>query len=180
MEEFRKRKNTRLYGVNYNEMGAYFITICTEKRRCSLSRVVGTGVPDGPSVELLPYGKIAEKYIDQLNHFYNDISVECYVIMPNHIHLLLFVKPNQNENFESELSPGNGPSRTPVPTIQNSVVSRFISTFKRFCNKEYGENIWQYRSYDHIIRNQKDYDEHIKYIYENPMYWQSDKLYTEE
>ena len=86
--------------------------------------------------------------------------------MPNHIHILLFVT-------------GEGPSRTPVPTRQNSGVSRFISTFKRFCNKEYGENIWQYRSYDHIIRNQDDYDQHLKYIYENPFKWEADKLYSE-
>ena len=69
---------------------------------------------------------------------------------------------------------------TPVPTVQNSLVSRFVSTFKRFCNKEYGENIWQYRSNDHIIRNRKDYEEHCKYIIENPLYWQYDKLYGDK
>ena len=73
-----------------------------------------------------------------------------------------------------------GPSRTPVPTVQNSVPSRFVSTFKRFCNKEYGINIWQYRSNDHIIRNRQDYEEHLRYIYENPMRWYYDELYTEE
>ncbi|MBQ8859249.1 MAG: transposase [Clostridia bacterium] len=157
----------RLPKADYNGTGAYFITICTKNRCCLLSGFVGPGVPDGPHVELLPYGKIAEKYIKQLNKFYNHISVESYVIMPNHIHLLLFAKAS------------DGPSRTPVPTVQNSVVSRFVSTFKRFCNKEYGENIWQYRSYDHIIRNRQDYDEHIQYIYENPIRWYYDELYSE-
>ena len=69
--------------------------------------------------------------------------------------------------------------RRPVPTVQNSIPSRFVSTFKRFCNKEYGENIWQYRSYDHIIRNREDYEEHLRYIYENPVRWYYDELYTE-
>ena len=73
----------------------------------------------------------------------------------------------------------NGQSRTPVPTKANSVYSQFVSTFKRFCNKEYGMNIWQSRSYDHVIRDERDYDEHIKYIYENPMRWQYDKLYSD-
>ena len=157
----------RLPKADYNGTGAYFITICTKNRCCLLSRIVGTGVPDGPHVELLPYGKIAEKYIKQLNKFYNHISVESSVNMPTHIHFLLFVKAP------------DGPSRTPVPTMQNSVISRFVSTFKRFCNKEYGENIWQYRSYDHIIRNRQDYDEHIQYIYENPIRWYYDELYSE-
>ena len=129
--------------------------------------LVGTGVPDGPFVELSQYGKIADKYINQLGNFYEYLSVERYVIMPNHIHIMLFISDC-------------GPSGTPVPTLQNSVVSRFVSTFKRFCNKEYGKNIWQARSYDHVIRSREDYDEHIKYIYENPVRWYYDELYSEE
>ena len=54
---------------------------------------------------------------------------------------------------------------------QHSSVSRYVSTFKRFCNKEYGENIWQESFFDHIIRNNEDYEEHIKYIHENPIKW---------
>ena len=143
------------------------MTLCTENKYCILSRVVGTGVLDGPQIELLPYGKFAEKYIRQLNDFYNHLSVESYVIMPNHIHILLLVKEN-------------GPSGMPVPTAQNSAVFRFVSTFKRFCNKECGKNIWQYRSYDHVIRNREDFEEHLKYIYENLFKWETDKLYSKE
>ena len=195
MQEFKKRKLMRLHEGDYDTAGAYFITICTQNKRCMLSHIVGTGVPDGPSyvrtsqngdthclhepvgtgvpdgpsIQLLPYGKVAEKYIQQLNDFYSNISVDHYVIMPNHIHLLLSIIPNDEY----------GPSGTPVPTVQNSLISRFISTFKRFCNKEYGKNIWQYRSYDHIIRNQEDYDKHVNYILENPMRWRIDELYVE-
>ena len=153
------------------------MTVCTENRRCVLSKIVGTGVLDGPftngfaklHVELLPYGEIADKYIKQLDAFYDDISVRSYVIMPNHIHILLFVKNEEN-----------GPSRTPVPTIQNSKIARFLSTFKRFCNKEYGKNIWQYRSNDHIIRNRDDYEEYMKYIHDNLITWYYDQLYSKE
>ena len=142
-----------------------------------ISKPVGTGVPDGPRVELLPCGKIADKYIRQLNDFYNHISVDHYVIMPNHIHILLIVN---GEEIGPSGTPEIGPSGTPVPTVQNSTVSRFVSTFKRFCNKECGENIWQYRSNDHVIRNREDYDRHLKYIYENPMRWRYDELFTNE
>ena len=160
------RKTTRLSGYDYNTPGAYFLTICTENRRCLLSRIVCPDILDGSKIELLPYGKIAAKYINQLNDFYDSISVESYVIMPNHIHILLSVREE-------------GPSRTPVPTAQNSIISRFVSTFKRFCNKEYGENIWQSRSYDHVIRDQADYDKHLQYIYENPFAWAKDEFYSE-
>ena len=130
MEEKKHRRTVRLPGYDYSTPGAYFLTICTENKKCILSRIVGTGVLDGPNTKLLPYGRIAEKYIRQLNDFYENICVESYVIMPNHIHILLRIT-------------GEGPSGRPVPTARNSTVSRFVSTFKRFCNKEYGKNIWQ-------------------------------------
>ena len=163
---------------DYNRNQAVFLTICTKERKCILSHIVGTGVPDGPQIELTRYGQIADKYINQLNDFYDDLSVESYVIMPNHIHIMLWVKDAENGPARTPVT--DGPSRTPVPTVQNSVPSRFVSTFKRFCNKEYGTNIWQYRSNDHIIRNRQDYDEHLRYIYENPMRWYYDELYAEE
>ena len=169
MENFKNRKTTRLNGADYNRNAVVFLTICTKERQCILSRIVGTGVPDGPKIELTKYGQIADKYIRQLNDFYDDLSVESYVIMPNHIHIMLWIKDNEQ-----------GPSGTPVPTVQNTLTARFLSTFKRFCNKEYGENIWQYRSNDHIIRNREDYEEHLKYIYENPLCWYYDELYAQE
>ena len=154
---------------DYNSVGVYFITICTENRRQILSRIVGGDVLDAPQkVELLQCGRIAEKYIHQLNDFYQNIAVDAFVIMPNHIHIMVFL-------------PENGASRTSPPTTrQHSAISRFVSTFKRFCNKEYGENIWQRYYYDHIIRDREDYEKHIKYLYENPIRWYYDELYAEE
>ena len=162
MDELKKRKTPRYQSFDYNSVGVYFITICTQNRRsilsrvvgtgvldcpqievyfitiCTqnrrsiLSRVVGTGVLDCPQIELTQYGEIADKYIKQLNDFYEHLSVEKYVIMPNHIHFLLWVKENKNKT-------DNGQSRTPVPTNierANSVCSQFVSTFKRFCKRE--------------------------------------------
>ena len=170
-----KRKNTRLQTFDYNSVGGYFITICTENRRQILSHVVGADVLDGPpstippntTVILSQYGEIANKYLNQLNDHYTDLDIVRYVIMPNHIHIMLVVK-------------GNGPSRTSAPTKQHSEVSRFVSTFKRFCNKEYGLNIWQRGFHDHIIRDRTDYEEHLQYIQENPIRWRYDELYSQE
>ena len=96
INDYAKRKRNRLEKYDYSSRGAYFITICTEGRREILSRiVVGGDVLDAPKNEkLLPYGKIAEKYIHQLNNFYDDIVIDRYVIMPNHIHIMLFVSEN--------------------------------------------------------------------------------------
>jgi len=163
MSGWHDRKTTRLHGYDYNTPGTYFLTLCVLNRSCLLSRINECNILDGPKLELSPYGITAARYINQLHDFYDNISVESYVIMPNHIHILLSV-----------LDPTSTAS-----TIQNSVVSRFVSTFKRFCNKEYGQNIWQPRFHDHIIRNQQDFDQHMKYIYENPFTWHKDEFYSE-
>ena len=101
------RQRNRLNNYNYNQNGAYFITVCVKDRKKILSIInVGTGVLDCPKIELLKHGKTADKYINQLNNFYKNISIDKYVIMPDHIHLLISI---QNELL-------NGQSRTPVPT----------------------------------------------------------------
>ena len=169
MEEIKNRKTTRLQGFDYNRSGAFFLTVCTENRRCVLSNVVGTGVPDGPSIELLPYGKIAEKYIKQLDAFYDDVSVRSYVIMPNHIHLLLSVMKDNGR--------GN-----PSPTVDTAMgwLKYQITKEINILRGTPGEKLLQRSFFDHIIRNQDDYYEIYKYIYENPLRWKLDKFYAEE
>ena len=162
--DYPNRKRTRLQQYDYSTPGAYFITICTKNRMPLLSRIdVGTVVPDGPQITLSRYGKIADNQIRGMSDFYTHITIEKYVIMPNHIHLLIRIKEN-------------GPPRTVVPT-RLSDISRFIGTFKRFCDREYGRNIWQARSYDHIIRDQTDYDDIWTYIDNNPRKWKEDRFY---
>ena len=89
---FPKRKVLRLKDYDYSQTGGYFITFCTENRAPLLGNiVVGGGVLDAPQVELTEYGRITEKYIQNISVAYPHISVENYVIMPNHVHLLLVV-----------------------------------------------------------------------------------------
>ena len=168
------RKPNRIAGYDYSQSSAYFVTICTQDRKKILSKIsVGTpllGCPqiphdeDGhpgtgvPTVELLWHGEIANQYIRQMDAFYEYLSVDQYMIMPDHIHLLITI-------HKSNGHPGRG-----VPT-RTSEIARFVGTFKRFCNKEYGSNIWQSRYYDHVVRNQQDYNEIWEYIENNPTKW---------
>ena len=165
--EFSQRKSNRLGYYDYSQNGTYFITICTQSRKKLLSNIsVGTplpGCPQEPAIELLWHGRIADKTIRQMNAFYQHISVEKHIIMPDHIHLLLRI-------HNPDGHPGTG-----VPTQRTSTVAQFVGTLKRFCNKEYGENIWQSRYYDHVIRNQRDYDEVWEYIENNPKKWVIEK-----
>ena len=183
MEENKlpQRKAMRAKYFDYSSTGAYFLTICTKDKKHILSRIVGTGVLDRPQkgvldrpgngvldrpqTELLQGGKIAEKYIKQLDGFYGNVTVNEYVIMPNHIHLIVSIERD-------------GPSGTPVPTLLNSTVSKFVSTLKRFVNKEVGENIFQRSFYDRIVRNNDEYMEICNYIRLNPDNWENDELYN--
>ena len=173
MEELPKRKPIRAKGFDYSEAGAYFVTICTEGRKHILSEIttgeniydtVGCGALDAlnaPRVKLTQYGEIVEKYIISTNNIKN-VNVEKYVIMPNHIHMIIVVD-------------NNGTPKASSPT--NAVIPHVISTFKRFINREIGHPIFQRSYHDHIIRNEKDYTEIYQYIENNPARWAEDKYY---
>ena len=66
------------------------------------------------------------------------------------------------------------------PTPTNEMLPHIVSTFKRFCNKEIGNNIFQRGYIEHIIRDREDYETRAKYIYENPIRWYYDELYAEK
>jgi len=169
MHDLPKQKPTRLHGYDYSSPGVYFVTVCTKGRRELLSKIVGTGVLDGPKNFLTSYGEIAHKHLVGMSDFYDNVKIDKFIIMPNHIHLLIHIHEGKR---------GNGPSWTPVPT--NSLIVRLISTFKRFCNKEYGENIWQRSFHDHIIRNEQDYLKIWNYIDTNADKWEQDCFYVKE
>ena len=82
-----ERKRLRLKNFDYSKPGAYFITICTHNRKCTLSRIVGA-IHESPEVELTAFGKIADEILKlSSEHCYT--SIDRYVIMPNHIHLII-------------------------------------------------------------------------------------------
>ena len=172
--ETKNRKATRFKEYDYSCDGVYFLTICSKDKKPIFSKIVvdenitasrdfvGDGVLDVPKVVLFKHGKIIRKYLEQIGNHYDYLNIDKYVVMPNHIHILLSVS-------------NCGTSRTPSPT--NNTISAFVSTFKRFVNKEIGENIFQRSFHDHIIRNGQDYIEHYSYIENNPAKWEFDELY---
>ena len=170
-EERPVRKHNRLNQYDYSQNGAYFITICTENRKCILSSIVGGGVLDAPATRLTGYGSVIDQQIRDMNHQYPDVQTEKYVIMPNHLHLLIRI----SKDWKLVQS---GPSGTPAPT--NAIIPAYVSTLKRLCNREFGKNIWQRSYHDHIIRTDSDYEMIWEYIDTNPARWETDCFYTEE
>ena len=87
--------------------------------------------------------------------------------MPNHVHMILRVSADK---------PQNGPMWSSAPTSRN--VETSIRTWKTLITKELGESIWQRSYYDHVIRDQNDYNIRVQYIRENPSKWFFDDYYT--
>ena len=164
------RKHPRLKGYGYNSNGAYFITFCAIYKKYMLGEIVGRGILDAPSVQFTKYGKYIADAIVYMNEKSENLYIDKYVVMPNHVHLIIFVINNNgaSENY-------SGASGMPRPT--NAIIPKFISSIKRFSNKQAGLNIWQDSYYDHIIRDEADYLRIWKYMDENPAKWTEDEYY---
>lgn len=150
--EHPQRKKNRVGEYDYSQCGAYFVTICTQNRKPILSTIVG----DDAHIVPKPYGRIVEKYIR------NAAEVEKYVIMPDHIHMLIRLE-------------GQGAEKQ---SPQASRVASIVRSIKTLTTKEIGEPVFQRSYYDHVIRNQRDYDEIWEYIENNPRKWMLKKQGT--
>ena len=177
--ELPKRKHPRLNYFDYSMSGAYFVTICTQNRRCTLSRVVGRGLApadvvgrglapaEESVVEYTTFGEIARKQLLLLEERYPFLSVDQYVIMPNHIHVILLL---------GETTAG----ASPRPTVMD-IVCAYKSLTMLECKKNgLTGKLFQTSFYDHIIRGRGDYEKIAKYIHENPARWHYDELYSKE
>ena len=160
--ELPKRKPTRLKDYDYSTPGAYFITICTKDRKEMLSKIiVGDDALIVPQNNLSDIGFICEKYINNINIKSENISVDKYVIMPNHIHLIIFIY-------------GTMKASSPTKNVQS-----IVRSLKKMVTKEIGHSIWQRSYHDHIIRGEKDYRKIWEYVDTNVIRWEKDCFYSE-
>ena len=158
-----RRKHVRLENYDYSSPGGYFLTICTSQRRNYFWENVGATIGRPSDVVLSHYGKIVDEAIHNIPSIYPAIELDCYVIMPDHIHLLLIV--HSDEYGRPMVAP---------------TMSRVVQQLKGYVTKRIGCVIWQKLFVDHVIRNRKDYEEHVRYIAENPMRWRCDDLHAME
>ena len=158
--ELPKRKQSRLIGYEYSTPNAYFITICTTNRKNLFWKDVGAIIDRPKNVPLTKLGIIAQQSIMDIPRHYPAISVDHFVIMPNHVHLLLQI--NTDDDGRSMIAP---------------TISTVVRLMKGTVSKYAGFPVWQKGFYDHVVRNEKDYQEIWNYIDGNPGKWTEDKLY---
>lgn len=157
--EYHFRKHPRLQNYDYAQNGAYFITICTRRKQKILCDIcVGRDVLIPPNVALTRYGKITHEYIQGLPNHYHNLHLDKYVIMPNHIHLLISMQNSKKNDGASS-----------IVTI--------VRSLKTFITRRIRENNWQDSFYEHIVRNNEDYLRIWSYIDNNPAMWLEDEYY---
>ena len=179
--ELRKRKTIRLREYDYSQNGAYFITICVQNRHEILCKIVGEGsalpqnrtnaLPQNnhgisdvnpsnarPETILTSLGNIVDEYIRMIPEKYPNVQIDTYVIMPDHVHMVLVI---------------NHGRANPAPTVGNIMGWFKYMTTKMMANKcETSDNrFWQRSYHDHVIRDEQDYLNICQYIADNPMRW---------
>lgn len=132
------RKNIRLKEYNYSSKGKYFVTICVKKMKYIFGEL------DNNKIILNNSGNKLENVI--INFENESYNIDYYQIMPNHVHLIIEIKKENGLTL-------------------SQIVSKFKSEYTRLIKTS---SIWQRGYYERVIRDQREYDNIVKYINENP------------
>lgn len=174
--------SARLKDWNYSQSGAYYVTICTQNHKCYFGKI------DEDKVELNQMGKTIKKYWLEISKHFSNVSLDEFVIMPNHLHGIIVIDKNNNDYVEtsnlgvSTNQNQGGVTHTKNPMGKNNL-GEIIRWFKGKTSFEihqlgFFSSIWQSRFYDHIIRNDEDLNRIREYIRNNPLKWSLDKYYV--
>lgn len=166
------RRSIRLKGYDYSGKGAYFVTICTRNREC----VLGSG----------PITKIIRGVWSELPDRFQNIQLDEFIIMPNHIHGIIKIvgaplgAPHSNEDDREGkkiLEEYLRGAASGTPTLSQVIrVFKSISAIgiNRHLNRQWNP-VWQRNYYERIIRNQAELDALRQYIRDNPLHWNQDQ-----
>ncbi|MBQ7637312.1 MAG: hypothetical protein IJS90_00240 [Clostridia bacterium] len=154
-DKHHRLKNYNDDNFNYSAMGSYLVTFNTKNRDPVLSEVICSSEnPEDAETKLSEIGSLVKEYIDQIPAHYEGVTVDSYVIMPDHVHILLtFCVDGYSNKYE------------------NSKLSTIIRTLKTLVTKKIGYSIWQLDYYDTVAFADKSYDSFLNYIAYNPAVW---------
>ncbi len=193
MEKFRGKyriESNRLKGWDYSANAMYFITLVTQNRECNLGRIV-----NGEMI-LSDYGKIIETEWLKSFEIRNELFLDEYVIMPNHLHAIVIIEKTGDDDTHDTNVETHGRASLPPPLSPPSFyrlpksISSFVGGFKSAINSKIDDYIDQHQLpipkynrnnhffqpnyHDHIIRNHESYEKIKNYIINNPQKWNDD------
>jgi putative transposase len=163
MEKFSKR---RLKGHSYSGPGCYFVTICTDFKKCTFGNV------KQGRMQLSKLGEIAEESWLALARQFPRIRLHEHIVMPNHVHGII--------EFQAQIPALLSQRSTGLPVNPKAhslaVIVRSYKadvTRKAHWRLNWNAPIWQHNFYDHVIRDGRDFSNASRYIAENPLRWQA-------
>lgn len=166
--------SNRMSGWDYSEEGVYFLTVCTHHRECLFGEIVGR------DMILNDLGMIVQREWIYSGQMRAEIILGPYVIMPDHFHAIVYLVPNRLENDSCDGTFSVPVSDVPLLRRKSQSVSSLMAGFKSAVTRQVnmirgtpGEKVWQTNYYDHIIRNERAYQQIAAYIEMNPERWQS-------
>ena len=168
--EEHHRRSIRLRGYDYSQPGAYFVTICTQDPACILADVV-----DG-EMHATKFGAIAEScWLDLANH-YAELTLDIFVIMPNHVHGIVVLRLRDDGRTER---PGFKPAPTRVTKTHG--LQEIVRGFKTFSSRRInqtrrtpGTHVCQRNYYERVMRKEDELNLVRQYILDNPANWADD------
>ncbi|MGD0216428.1 MAG: transposase [Desulfobaccales bacterium] len=169
-----RRKIIRLQGFDYAREGAYFITICTHNRLCLLGEVTDQ------EMRLNALGRAIESEWLQTAKLRSYVTLDYYVIMPNHFHAVFFLQNHERATRRVAPTKENSPSG-PAPWSVGAIVAQFKSQVTRRI-KSSGRlpngRLWQRSYYEHVVRDENDLNRIRQYIEDNAAIWVEDEYYS--
>ncbi len=174
--EYHYRKSHRLANYDYGSYGYYYITICTNKRKPLLSRIVGSDALVAP--KLTPLGQEVLTCWKNIAAKNENVEHDAFVFMPNHIHGIIILRnirliPVAEKKYGFEIAEEAGRR-----SIQGLIRDFKSVTTRIYKKKFYGKtSLWQESFYDEIIRSDAHYQSVWNYIDGNPSKWIEDELY---
>ena len=165
------RRSIRLQGYDYSRPGGYYVTIVVDGRECLFGEIV-----NGEMV-LNDYGRIVAEVWQWLQEQYPYIELLAWVIMPNHIHGIIIIHEDGRGGSRSAPTPYGDAAGTAKIKPLGSLIGAFktVSTKKiNILRNTEGGVVWQRNYYEHIIRDDNDYNRIHNYIIDNPAAWGDD------
>jgi len=148
----------------------------------------GRNAPGAPLVELTGLGEAVRKEIAETHTHYDGVVVDKFVVMPNHVHLIVLISGDggtpgasvapQKQARQSAVPLGGGGECPRLPRPMNTLIPRIVAMLKKKTNTAFGSDIWQRSFHDHIIRNESEYLRIWQYIDDNPALWADDRYFA--
>jgi len=174
------RHSIRLRGYDYSQAGVYFVTICTERRECLF------GVVENGEMYLNEAGCMVEALCDELPQRFPGVELSTKIVMPNHFHGILSI--TEHTRRDSGVASAGHLQGVPLRTeTKRASLGTIIGAFKSLTTNEYISGVsehawqpfpgrlWQRNFYEHIIRDQREFDAITESICATPANWDKDE-----